>query len=80
MMILEQAYREFDFEQTVQQHLVGTPDALNAYTECCGRYVGENRTALIWEAKIGTSQQWTFEQLAEASTGTLYDCLRLKSG
>lgn len=82
MMTLEQAHREFDFEQTVQQHLVGTPDALNAYTECCGRYIGENRTALIWEGKTGTSQQWTFEQLAEASAQLAHymTVLGLKAG
>ena len=67
MKTLEQAYREFDFDMMVQQQLAGTPEALNAYTECCGRYLGQNRTALIWEGKNGTTQHWSFEQLADAS-------------
>ncbi|WP_180104226.1 AMP-binding protein [Acinetobacter sp. YH12108] len=67
MKTLEQAYREFDFDTMVQQHLAGTPDSLNAYTECCGRFLGQNRIALIWEGKNGKTQYWTFEQLAEAS-------------
>ncbi len=67
MKTLAQAYREFDFDTMVQQYLAGTTDALNAYTECCGRYLGQNRIALIWEGKNGETQHWTFEQLAEAS-------------
>ena len=67
MKTLEQAYREFNFDTMVQQHLAGVPDALNAYTECCGRFLGQNRIALIWEGKNGKTQYWTFEQLAKAS-------------
>ena len=67
MKTLEQAYHDFDYEALISQSLVGTPQALNAYTECCGRYVGSNKVALIWQAKDGRSEQWTFEQLAEAS-------------
>ena len=63
MKTLEQAYREFNFDTMVQQHLAGTPDALNAYTECCGRFLGQNRIALIWEGKmarpnIGLLNNW----------------------
>ncbi|OAL77052.1 MULTISPECIES: AMP-binding protein [unclassified Acinetobacter] len=67
MKTLEQAYADFNFENMVQEHLVGSTENINAYTECCGRYLGQNRTALIWQGKNGNAQQWTFEQLAEAS-------------
>lgn len=67
MKTLEQAYADFNFENMVQEHLVGNAENINAYTECCGRYLGQNRTALIWEGKNGDAEQWTFEQLAVAS-------------
>ncbi|WP_111860580.1 AMP-binding protein [Acinetobacter sp. CFCC 10889] len=67
MKTLEQAHQEFDFEKLITEQLVGTADAINAYEECCGRYVGQNKVALIWEGKNAESEQWTFEQLAEAS-------------
>ena len=40
---------------------------MNAYIECCQRYVGQQKTALIWEGKNGESEQWSFEQLDVAS-------------
>lgn len=67
MKTLVEAYQEFDVEQAIQNHLVGTPQAINAYVECCERYLGQNKTALFWEGKQGESQCWSFEQLAEAS-------------
>ena len=67
MKTLVEAYQEFDVEQAIQNHLVGTPQAINAYVECCERYLGQNKTALFWEGKQGESQRWSFEQLAEAS-------------
>ncbi|MEE1122894.1 MAG: AMP-binding protein, partial [Acinetobacter pseudolwoffii] len=67
MKTLEQAYVDFNFENMVQEHLAGNAESINAYTECCGRYLGQNRTALIWEGKNGQTEQWTFEQLATAS-------------
>jgi len=67
MKTLEQAYVDFNFENMVQEHLAGSAESINAYTECCGRYLGQNRTALIWEGKNGQTEQWTFEQLATAS-------------
>lgn len=67
MKTLEQAHQDFDYEVLISKSLVGTAQALNAYIECCERYVGSDKVALIWQAKDGRSEQWTFEQLAEAS-------------
>ncbi|WP_174492972.1 AMP-binding protein [Acinetobacter sp. Marseille-Q1623] len=67
MKTLERAHQDFDYEALISKSLVGTPQALNAYIECCERYVGSDKVALIWQAKDGRSEQWTFEQLAEAS-------------
>ena len=50
MKTLQEAYQQFDIEQLIQTQLAGTPTALNAYEECCGRYTGTQQTALIWEA------------------------------
>lgn len=67
MKTLQEAYQQFDIEQLIQTQLAGTPTALNAYEECCGRYTGTQQTALIWEGKHGQTASWTFDQLAEAS-------------
>ena len=67
MKTLEQAHQEFNYEQLIQEQLVGQPNAINAYIECCQRYVGLQKTALIWEGKNGESEQWSFEQLDVAS-------------
>ena len=67
MKTLQDAYQAFDLERLIQTELVGTPTAINAYEECCGRYIGAQQTALIWEGKHGESATWTFDQLAEAS-------------
>ncbi|SDC59267.1 acetyl-CoA synthetase [Acinetobacter marinus] len=67
MKTLEQAQQEFNYEQLIQDQLVGQPNAINAYVECCQRYVGQQKIALFWEGKNGESQQWSFEQLDTAS-------------
>ncbi|OAL79097.1 AMP-binding protein [Acinetobacter sp. SFB] len=67
MKTLEQAYQEFNFDSFLAEQLVGTAESVNAYVECCERYLGLNKTALIWEGNNGESAEWTFEQLAEAS-------------
>lgn len=67
MKSLVQAYAEFDFEQLLAEQFVGSAQQLNAYTECCGRYVGQHKVALICESITGQSVQWTFEQLDDAS-------------
>ena len=35
MKTLEQAHQEFNYEQLIQEQLVGQPNAINAYIECC---------------------------------------------
>ncbi|MHA3892864.1 AMP-binding protein [Acinetobacter sp. GXMZU3951] len=67
MKTLVQAHEEFNLEQAIQEQLLGHPQAINAYVECCERYLGQHKTALLWEGKQGESQSWSFEQLAEAS-------------
>lgn len=82
MKTLEQAYQEFDYEKLINEQLVGNPQSINAYIECCERFVGLNKVALIWEGKNGESSQWTFEQLAQAA-GKLANYLQsvgLKTG
>lgn len=82
MKTLEQAYQEFDYEQLIETQLFGNPQSINAYEECCGRYVGLNKVALIWQGKNGESSQWTFEQLAEASAqlANYFQQIGLKQG
>ncbi len=67
MKTLEQAHQDFNLEELIEEQLNGSPQAINAYVECCGRYTGQDRTALIWEGKNGEFQQWSFDQLAAAS-------------
>ena len=52
MKTLEQAHQEFNYEQLIREQLVGQPNAINAYIECCQRYVGQQKIALIWEGKM----------------------------
>ncbi len=40
MKTLGQAHQEFNYDQLIQEQLVGQPNAVNAYIECCQRYVG----------------------------------------
>ncbi|MDM1717898.1 AMP-binding protein [Acinetobacter towneri] len=82
MKTLQEAYQQFDIEQLIQTQLAGTPTALNAYEECCGRYTGTQQTALIWEGKHGQTASWTFDQLAEASgkLANYFTQLGLKAG
>lgn len=82
MKTLEQAYQEFDYEQLIETQLFGNPQSINAYEECCGRYIGLNKVALIWQGKNGESAQWTFEQLAEASAklANYFQQIGLKKG
>lgn len=67
MQTLAQAQQQFDLKNYIQSQLHGTANALNAYTECCGSHVGQNKVALIWQAKNNQQQTWSFEQLATAS-------------
>ncbi|WP_180082589.1 AMP-binding protein [Acinetobacter sp. YH12201] len=82
MKTLQQAYQEFNFDDFLAEQLVGTAESVNAYVECCERYLGLNKTALIWEGKNGESAEWTFEQLAEASgkLANYFSSIGLKEG
>lgn len=82
MKTLDQAYQEFNYEALIEQQLVGSEQAMNAYVECCARYLGTAQTALLWEGKNGESQQWSFEQLAEASgkLANYFQSIGLKTG
>ena len=51
MKTLQQAHQEFDFEKFLSEQLVGSSGAVNAYVECCQRYVGLNKTALILQGR-----------------------------
>ncbi|WP_151791489.1 AMP-binding protein [Acinetobacter soli] len=63
MKTLAQAYAEFDLDQLIEQQLYGSAQYINAFDECCGRYIGQHKTALIWEGKHGQVEHYTFEQL-----------------
>ena len=82
MKTLEQAYQAFDYEKLINEQLVGNPQSINAYVECCQRFMGLNKTALIWEGKNGESAQWTFEQLDEAcgKLANYFQSIGLKTG
>ena len=82
MKTLQQAYQDFNFDHYLAEQLVGTSQAVNAYVECCERYLGANKIALIWEGKNGESATWTFEQLAEASgkLANYFTSIGLKTG
>ncbi len=67
MQTLTEAYQQFDMQHAMNCQLDGNPQAINAYQECCGRYLGQNKIALLWQGKQGQSQQWSFEQLDQAS-------------
>lgn len=67
MQTLAQAHQEFDLNQLIGQQLIGQIQSINAYEECCGRYVGQNKTAMIWEGLDGEKKQFTFDQLATYS-------------
>ncbi|WP_353141404.1 AMP-binding protein [Acinetobacter pragensis] len=82
MKTLAQAYQDFNFESLINQQLAGSAQQINAYVECCQRYVGQQKTALIWEGKQGESSAWTFEQLDEASgkLANYFKSLNIKQG
>ena len=82
MKTLEQAYQAFDYEALINEQLIGNQQSINAYVECCQRFMGLNKTALIWEGKNGESAQWTFEQLDEAcgKLANYFQSIGLKTG
>lgn len=67
MKTLLEVQQSFDLQTAIATDLVGTADRINAYVECCARYVGLNKTALHCISKTGVKQDYTFEQLDELS-------------
>lgn len=62
-----QAYANFDLG-TAQSTLSRPIHAgLNAAEECCDRWCGEQRVALYWAGADGQREEWTFEELRDAS-------------
>ncbi|MDD1013459.1 AMP-binding protein [Pseudomonas rubra] len=61
------AAKGFNYQRSAAQALQGSLEALNACVECCDRHVGDNRIALNWEGRDGSSAQYSFEQLQQAS-------------
>lgn len=66
MKTLAEAYQQFDLTRLIEEQLVGHPQAINAYVECCERYVGKNKQRLSGKEN-GQAEHYTFEQLAELS-------------
>ena len=48
MKTLEHAYQDFDFEKLIDEQLIGSAQQINAYIECCQRYIGQQKIALHW--------------------------------
>ncbi len=62
-----EAYASFDL-RTAFSVLSRDPNTgLNACIECCDRYAGSERVALMWESQNGHSETYTFDQLKELS-------------
>ncbi|QBF26096.1 AMP-binding protein [Pseudomonas tructae] len=61
------AAKGFNYQRSAAAALQGSLEALNACVECCDRHVGGNRIALNWEGRDGSSAQYSFEQMQQAS-------------
>ncbi|EJP42939.1 hypothetical protein ACIN5032_2223 [Acinetobacter baumannii OIFC032] len=53
MKTLAEAYQQFDLTRLIEEQLVGHPQAINAYVECCERYVGKIKQRLSGKEKTG---------------------------
>lgn len=51
MKTLAEAYQQFDLTRLIEEQLVGHPQAINAYVECCERYVGNIKQRLSGKGK-----------------------------
>lgn len=82
MKTLQQAHQEFNYQTAIRELLEGSDQAINAYVECCQRYIGSDKTALIWEGKNGQAEQWSFDQLDQASAqlANYFQAIGLKKG
>ena len=57
----------FRVEDLAAQFAGNLDTGLNVCDECCDRYAGRNRTALVWESKDGRSATYTFDELMKLS-------------
>ena len=57
----------FRVEDLVAQFAGNLDTGLNVCYECCDRYAGRNKTALVWESKDGRSATYTFDELMKLS-------------
>lgn len=62
-----EAYSRFDLEQAYSVLSRDLGSGINAAAECCDRYCGDSRPALLWESQDGRSEKYTFEQLRDLS-------------
>lgn len=63
-----EAYEGFDLDRA-HSVLSGSIDSgLNAAVECCDRYCGSDRVALVWESHDGRRATYTFDQLKDLSS------------
>jgi acetyl-CoA synthetase len=62
-----EAYAGFDLDKAYAIFSRPPAEGLNAAEECCDRWCGDNRTALQWAGENGEREEWTFEQLRDAS-------------
>lgn len=62
-----EAYARFDLRTALSVLSENLEKGVNACIECCDRYAGSERVALIWESQKGHSETYTFDQLKELS-------------
>ncbi len=62
-----QAYAAFDLIGADAVLSRKPEQGLNACIECCDRYAGSGRVALLWESQNGQSESYTFDQLKTLS-------------
>jgi acetyl-CoA synthetase len=63
----DDAFARFRIEDEIAR-LYGNPaTGINAYVECCGRYIGENRLALRAISASGELREFSFDDLADMS-------------
>ncbi len=62
------AYAGFDPQRRNRSFSRPIASGINAAEECCDRWCGADRVALRWAGDQGQREDWTFEQLRDASS------------
>jgi acetyl-CoA synthetase len=57
-------YSAFSFETAASRFAGNFKKGINACIECCDRYEGQNRTAIIYKGPEGFIQKYSFDELA----------------